>query len=32
MGNEEQIAMWNGAVGLNWVSHDVLMETMLAPL
>ena len=32
MGNEEQIAMWNGAVGLNWVSHDALMETMLAPL
>jgi SAM-dependent methyltransferase len=32
MQNAAQIEFWNGDTGKNWVTHDALMEAMLAPL
>ena len=32
MQNAAQIEFWNGDTGRNWVTHDALMEAMLAPI
>ena len=32
MQNAAQIEFWNSDTAKNWVTHDALMEAMLAPL